>query len=43
MNKASFDNEVDAAIAYNKAALEYFGEYAVLNATDGEIPHGRGF
>lgn len=27
-----FENEVDAAIAYNQAALKYFGEYANLNA-----------
>ena len=27
-----FINEVDAAIAYNNAALIYFGEFARLNA-----------
>lgn len=27
-----FDNEVDAAIAYNEAAIKEFGQYAKLNA-----------
>ena len=26
-----FNSEIDAAIAYNKKAIEYFGEYALLN------------
>jgi len=26
-----YDNEEEAALAYNKAALEYFGEYAKIN------------
>lgn len=26
-----FDSEIDAAIAYNDAALEYFGEFAYIN------------
>lgn len=26
-----FDNELDAAIAYNNAAIKYYGEYAKLN------------
>ena len=27
----SFTNEIDAALAYNNAAIKYFGEYAYLN------------
>jgi hypothetical protein len=27
----SFDNELDAAMAYNKAALEHFGQFACIN------------
>lgn len=32
-NLGVFKNELDAAMAYNKAALENFGEYARLNRT----------
>jgi hypothetical protein len=31
INLGSFKNEVDAAQAYNAAAIKYFGEYACLN------------
>lgn len=31
MNLDSFDNEEDAARAYNKAAAKYYGEFAYLN------------
>jgi HNH endonuclease len=31
-----FDNQEDAAGAYNAAAVEYFGEYASLNNLDGD-------
>ena len=31
MNIGRFSSEIDAAIAYNKAAQTYFGEYASLN------------
>ena|SRR5215472_11429516 len=32
----SFESEIDAARAYNKAAQEYWGEYALLNDITGE-------
>lgn len=31
INLGLFENEIDAAIAYNKAAMKHFGEYARLN------------
>lgn len=33
----SFDTEIEAAQAYNNAALEFFGKYASLNTIDGAI------
>lgn len=32
-----FDNLIDGAIAYNNAALKYFGEFACLNKIGGEL------
>lgn len=30
----TYDNEADAALAYNSAALKFFGEYACINMDD---------
>ena len=33
-----FKNEINAAKAYNEAALKYFGEFARLNVIPGDVP-----
>jgi hypothetical protein len=36
----SYQNETDAAIAYNNAAIKYFGEFARLNEIPNELKNG---
>jgi hypothetical protein len=32
-----YDDEIEAALAYNRAALKYFGKFAKLNQIEGEL------
>ena len=41
INLGYFENEIDAAEAYNAAALEHFGEFALLNEIEREKYNGN--